>query len=76
MNPKQLIVPVERGCDSEGYLEMVDSLLRLALGAIYIAKNTVTLADLKLFAFLRKEINRAGCGLFCGVELIVRTQRP
>lgn len=71
VNPKQFIVPVERGCISEGYFEMVNGLLRLPLGAIYIAKNTVTLADLKLFAFLWDETNRTGCGLFCGVELSV-----
>jgi hypothetical protein len=59
---------------SEGYLEMVNRLLRIALGGIYIAKNTVTFAEPKLFAFLREKIDCAGCGFFCGVELFVIKQ--
>ena len=51
MNPKQGLVPVERRCDSEGRLEMVNGLLPLALGTIYLAKNTMRFADQKLFAF-------------------------
>ena len=38
MNPKQLVVPAERGGDSESHLEM-SRLLPLALGFIYVAKN-------------------------------------
>jgi len=41
MGPEQ----VERGRNSEGYLEMVNGLLRIAFGFIYFAKNTVTIAD-------------------------------
>jgi len=41
-------------------------------GAIYRAKNTVTLGDRGLFTFLWEEVDRAGCGgLLCGVELFV-----
>ena len=76
MNQKQLIVPVKGGCSSEGYLEMVNSLLRLALGAIYTAKDVVTSGDLKLLAFLREETDRAEYDFSCGVELSVIAQRP
>jgi hypothetical protein len=37
-------VPVERGCDSEGYLEMVDGLVSLALGTVNLAKNAIRIA--------------------------------
>ena len=47
----------------------------IALGAIYIAENMVTLAELKLLAFLREEFDRAGCHFFCGVELYITMQR-
>ena len=38
MSPRQLTVPVEAGCDSEGCLEMVDSFLPFSLRMIRIAK--------------------------------------
>ena len=41
MNPKQLGVPAETLCDSEGRFEMVNSLLSLALGAVYVSKETM-----------------------------------
>ena len=66
--PKQLIVPVERGRDPESRFIMVDRLLDLALGVIYSAKETVTSADHKLIAPIRKEIDRSGCGCFCSVK--------
>jgi len=40
MNAKQLTAPVERGCDSEGYLEIVNGLFDLALGLIYMLPRT------------------------------------
>jgi len=76
MNPKQLIVPVERGRDSEGCIKMVNGLLRPTLGTIYLAEDVMTIVDLKLFAFLREEIDRTGCGFLCGVELFVIIQQP
>jgi hypothetical protein len=36
INPKQLIVPIGVGCDSEGRLEMVDGLLSFALETVYL----------------------------------------
>ena len=54
MGPKQLIDQVKRGCNSGGYLEMVNGFLYLVPGAIYIAKNAVTSADQNLLAFLQK----------------------
>ena len=71
VDPKQAILPAERGCDSEGYLVMVNGLPRLALGLIYIAKRVMRLAEQKLMICLREEINCAGCGFFGGVELLV-----
>ena len=68
MKPKQGLVSIERGCNSEGYLEMVNRLLRIALGVIYLAESAVRFADPKLFAFLREKINRAECGLFFDVR--------
>ena len=38
--------------DSDGYLEMVNGLLYIALGVVYPAKNMITMADMELFAFL------------------------
>ena len=41
MDPKQGPVPIERECNFEGYLEMVNCLLGIALGSIYCAESTV-----------------------------------
>ena len=71
MNPKQLIVPAERGCDSQGYLEMVDSLLRFALRIVYLAEDAVSLTDIEMFAILGEEADRVGRSFFCGIELFV-----
>ena len=71
MNPKQLTDHVERGCNSEGYLEMVNGLLILALGVVYISKNTVNETDPKLIVFLREETDRTGCGFLYDIELFV-----
>ena len=56
MDPKLFTMPVERGRDPEGCLEVVDCLLCLALVAIYIAKEIVRLADLELIAFFQKRL--------------------
>ena len=56
MNPKQVIVSVEKGCESEGYLQMMNRLLLLVLGLIYLAEKSMRFADRGLFAFLREEI--------------------
>ena len=74
MNPKQEIVLIEKGRNSENDLEMVNRLLRLALGSIYHAKNTMRFVDQNLFAFW-EETDRAGCSFFCGIKLIVLVQR-
>ena len=50
---------------------MVNEPLYIALGATYIAENTGTMGDPKLFAFLRQENDPTGCG----VELFVIRQR-
>ena len=52
MIPNQLLVPIERGRDVKGCFETVDGPLHLALGAIYAAKEAVTLGDPKLFPFV------------------------
>ena len=57
MNPKQLCVPSERGCDLEGYLEMVNGLLYFTFGVIYTAKGSVTLASQRFLALVREETN-------------------
>jgi len=75
-NPKQLVVPAERGRNSEGYFVMVSGLLCSAPGRIYIAQTTVTSADQKLIAFLGEKINCAGRGFRCGIELVVPMQQP
>jgi len=43
----------------------------IPLGSIYITESTMRSADPTLLAFLWEEINYAGCGFFCGVELFV-----
>ena len=50
-----------------GRLEVLDGLLRLALRMMYAAKDTVVVADRKLFIFVR-EVDRPRYGFFCGVE--------
>jgi len=52
MNPEQLLVGVEGRSNHEGYFEMVNGLLRVALSVIYFAKSTVTCADPKSITFL------------------------
>jgi len=59
MDPKQLMIPVEGGCDSNGFLEMVNCLVSIALGSMYPAENMVRLAGLILIAFLRDETDCA-----------------
>jgi len=62
MGPKRSTVQVERRRDFKGYLVVVNGPLSLALGVIDMSKNTMTMADPELFAFLREEFDRAGCG--------------
>jgi len=57
--PGQLIMPVERGRDPEGCLEVVDGLLCLSLGIAYLTKDAMTFADHELFAFAQKKIDRS-----------------
>ena len=76
MNPKLLSAPVGRGRDAESRLEVVNDLLCFALGGKYVAENTVALANLVFFAFVREELDRAETSFFCGVKLIVVAQQP
>jgi Fe-S oxidoreductase len=69
--PKQDIMPIERGCNSEGYLEMVNRLLDIPLGSIYISEKAMAFADPELLAFPREKIDRTGCDFLRGVELII-----
>jgi len=55
---------------------MVNDRVSPALGMMYIAKNTMALADRKLITLLQEEIYRAGCSFLCGVELVVPVQQP
>ena len=71
VNPERMIAQIEKGCNFEGYLEMVGGLLLVVLETIYVAKNSVAPADLKLLAFLW-EINRTACGV--GLSVVI--QRP
>lgn len=65
---KQRIVPVERGRNSESYLETVNGHLGLTLGSIYVAKNKTGFVDRCLITAY------VGCS-FCGVELLVLVQQ-
>ena len=60
MKPKERISSVEKGCGSKGGLEIVNGLLLLALGMVYIAK-TMGLASQGFLAGL-VEIDRGGLG--------------
>lgn len=57
-----LSVPPERRYNLESGLEVVLGLLRLALGATYIAQEAVRLANIKFFAFAREKFKRSGQG--------------
>src|SRR5258708_6706942 len=76
MNPKNLIVPVERGRDFDSRLEVVNSFRSLALGTMYEAKKAVRLTELQLLTFIREKTNRTRCDFFSGVWLIVPTEQP
>ena len=58
MNPKQEIVPIEMGRSFEGYLEMANLLLRVALGSRYVTESAARSADQRLFASFWDEVNR------------------
>ena len=73
---EQLTAPVGRGRNPSGCLEVVDGLLRLALGVVYLTKEPMKLADPELVAFIQEETENLGCGFFCGVELVVVVQQP
>ena len=75
MNPGQLRVGVEGGCNREGYLVIVNGLIRVAPFVIYIAKSTMTYTDPKFLVFLWEDIDPAGCSFLCGVELSILTQQ-
>ena len=50
---------------------------RVPLGRVYLAKNTVALADPQLFVAGWEKTDRSpGRGFFCGVELVVAVRRP
>ena len=74
--PKQFIVPAEGGRDPGRCLEMLDGLSRLALGAVYVAEDTMALADWKLIVFVGEEIDRLRRSFIRGVELPVVMQSP
>ena len=75
-DPKLLIMPVERGSNPEGSLELVDCLLHFALGIIYIVEDAVAPTDSEFFAFIREQLDRSGCGFFGSIELLVAAQQP
>ena len=54
---------------------MLNSLLYLTLGSIYVANNTMGSADDKLIAFFGDETDRVGYDFSCGVELLVVAQQ-
>jgi hypothetical protein len=76
MGPKSDIVPVERGCDSEGRLEMVDRFLFFSFGLMYSAKDLMKLTDNIFSACLRDECESTGCGVLCRVESFILKQQP
>jgi len=73
MKPKQVVVPIRRGRDSDGYLVTVNTLLYLALGSINPAESTMRFADQVFFVFPWEEADCAERGFFCSVESFVRT---
>ena len=56
MYPKQLIDHVERGGNPQGYLQMVNGLLCLALALVYFAESAMACAGPKRFAFVQEKI--------------------
>jgi len=69
-------VPTERDRNFDGYLEMMNSLLRLAIGLVYHAERKMGLAGVKFFTFLWEEIGNEGCDFFCDIKLFVLIQQP
>ena len=50
MYQKQLVIPVEGGCNPESYVEMVNCLPYISLGTVYVAKGTMRFTEMNLFA--------------------------
>ena len=76
MNPKQLVVPVEGGCDSESRLQMLNSFPSLALGPINVTEKVMRSADPIFPALVQKEFDCAGGSFFRGAKLSTIKQRP
>lgn len=69
-------MPVEGGRNPEGFLVADYGLLYLALGRIYIAEETMTLTDSKLFTSVREEFDRVGYRFLRSLKPLVTVQRP
>ena len=67
MNPKLFRVQAQRGCYSEGCLEVDDSLLYLALGGAYLTKEAVESAR-----FYKRQF---GAVKECGLSVMSRLGR-
>ena len=68
--PKQFAGDFESGRNSTDDPKMANSLPRIVPGVICVAKNAVAFAERRPFV-LREWYNRAGCHIFCRVNLIV-----
>ena len=76
MVPELFVGPVERGCDPESCLVVVDRLLRLMFVGIYFTEEAMAFTDPELIAFASGEIERPGYGIFCGIKLAIMVQQP
>ena len=76
MSPKTFIVPVKRGSNLESCLKVGNGLLCLTLRGMYVTKETMTFADLKLVTLVWKEANCFVCSFFCSIKLLVLIQQP
>src|SRR5579872_228769 len=70
MDIEECVVEVEIRCDPARGLVMVDRLLLLAFGSIYITEDGMRFADIEFFAFLWEHFERASGSFFRRVELI------
>ena len=71
MIPKQFVVPVEGGCDSDGRLQMLNGILSLALDPMNIAEKTMRKTDPVFSALVQKEFECVGGSFFRGAKLSI-----
>ena len=71
MDPKQVVVPVERGRNFDRHLEMMNGFHPFALRLVDFTKDAMRFADEEFLALFGEEAETARHNFYCGVELFV-----